>query len=76
MIEEGNKMMGKKLYVGVDRRFEFLDSTVGSNVFNAVTEGSFVKQGTTTTARLLFTTFRFHHKLIHAFCNQQNHMVR
>ena len=29
--------------VGVDRRFEFLDSTVGANIFNAVTEGSFVK---------------------------------
>lgn len=29
--------------VGVDRRFEFLDSTVRTNVFNAVTERGFVK---------------------------------
>lgn len=29
-------------YVGVSSRSELLDATVGSNVFNAVTEGDFV----------------------------------
>lgn len=44
------KKIGARWYSGwplgavrVDRRFEFLDSTVWTNVFNAVTEGSFVK---------------------------------
>ena len=45
-------------YVGVSSRSEFLDSTVWSNVFNAVSEGSFVEKGfTTTTTRLLLPTF-------------------
>ena len=44
--------------VGVSSRSEFLDSTVWSNVFNAVSEGSFVEKGfTTTTTRLLLPTF-------------------
>lgn len=30
--------------VGVSSRSELLDSTVGSNVFNAVSKGSFVEQ--------------------------------
>lgn len=46
--------------VGVSSRSEFLDSSVWSNVFNSVTKGRFVEQGLTTTARLLFTTFRLH----------------
>ena len=44
--------------VGVSSRSELLDSTVWSDVFNAVSEGSFVeKRFTTTTTRLLLTTF-------------------
>lgn len=44
--------------VGVSSRSELLDSTVWSDVFNAVSEGSFVEKGfTTTTTRLLLTTF-------------------
>lgn len=45
--------------VGVSSRSELLDSTVWPDVFNAVSEGSFVEKGftTTTTARLLLTTF-------------------
>ena len=43
--------------VGVSSRSELLDSTVWSDVFNAVSEGSFVEKGfTTTTTRLLLTT--------------------
>lgn len=44
--------------VGVSSRSELLDSTVWSDVFNAVSEGGFVEKGfTTTTTRLLLTTF-------------------
>ena len=48
-------------YVGVSSWSELLDSTVWTNIFNAVAEGSFVHQGiTTTTTRLRFPTFGLH----------------
>ena len=61
-------------YVGVSSRSELFDATVGSNVFNDVTERNFVLFRATTTARLLFTTFGLHYN-IHASEIQNTHIT-
>lgn len=56
LFNKGNEV---RTYVRVSSGSELFDSTVWSNVFNDVTERSFVQKGFTTT-RLLLTTFRLH----------------
>lgn len=63
--------------VGVSSRSEFLDATVGTDVFDAVAEGYFVLNGiiTTTTTGLLFATFGLHYN-IHVFCHIKNKYIQ
>ena len=55
--------------VGVSSRTEFFNATVGTNVFNDVTERGFVLDGvtTTTTGRFLFATFGLHYNIYPTF---------
>lgn len=65
---QSTRMSKKKMrrpYVGVSSRSELLNPAVRSNIFNAVSEGSFVhgKPAITTTTTLLQTTFRLHQNI-------------